>query len=106
MKKGCGRLIHVLEFINEHNGRLVVRDANGNILQEAQKIIFPDSNGDAWWDCEQLIKQVKEQAIPVSNTAHPGCQALFIFDQSSAHASLPLDSLKAFEINKGNSGKK
>ena len=45
--------------------------------------------------CEQLIKQVKEQAIPVFDAAHPGCQALFIFDQSSAHASLPPDSLKA-----------
>ena len=105
MKKGCGRLIHVSRFINEHDGRLVVRDADGNILQEARKIIFPGSNGDPWWDCEQLIKQVKEQAIPVFDAAHPGCQALFIFDQSSAHASLPPDSLKAFEMNKSNGGK-
>jgi len=37
--------------------------------------------------------------------AHPQCTALFIFDQSSAHASLPPDALKAFEMNKSNGGK-
>ncbi|KIK74564.1 hypothetical protein PAXRUDRAFT_115686, partial [Paxillus rubicundulus Ve08.2h10] len=34
-----------------------------------------------------------------------GYQALFIFDNSSAHASLPLDALKAFEMNKSDGGK-
>ncbi|KIK51468.1 hypothetical protein GYMLUDRAFT_181408 [Collybiopsis luxurians FD-317 M1] len=32
-------------------------------------------------------------------------QALFIFDQSAAHASLGPDALKAFEMNKGNGDK-
>jgi hypothetical protein len=44
-------------------------------------------------------------AIEIFKTAHPDCQALFIFDQSSAHASLPSDSLKAFEMNKSDGGK-
>jgi hypothetical protein len=105
MKKSKGRLIHISDFVNEHNGRLVVKDMNGRVTREARKIIYPGSNGDAWWDCEQLIKQVKEQAIPVFEEAHPDCQALFIFDQSSAHAALPTDALKAFEMNKGNGGK-
>jgi hypothetical protein len=43
--------------------------------------------------------------ILIFEEAHLGCQALFIFDQSSAHASLPTDALKAFEINKSNGGK-
>jgi hypothetical protein len=30
--------------------------------------------------------------------------ALFVFDQSSAHAALPSDALKAFEMNKSNGG--
>ncbi|KIJ21177.1 hypothetical protein PAXINDRAFT_51730, partial [Paxillus involutus ATCC 200175] len=34
-----------------------------------------------------------------------GYQALFIFDNSSAHASLPPDALKAFEMNKSDGGK-
>ena len=48
---------------------------------------------------------MKEQAISVFKEAHPGCQVLFIFDQSSAHASLPPNALKAFEMNKENRGK-
>jgi hypothetical protein len=42
--------------------------------------------------------------VPEFEEAHPGCQALFVFDQSSAHAALPSDALKAFEMNKSNGG--
>ena len=45
------------------------------------------------------------EAIEIFEAAHPGKQALFIFDQSSAHASLPPDALKAFEMNKSDGGK-
>src|SRR5882724_9054167 len=43
-------------------------------------------------------------AIEIFKAAHPDCQSLFIFDQSSAHASLPDDALKSFEMNKSDSG--
>jgi len=103
-KKSRGRIIHPSEFIEPENGRLVVLGKDGEVIKEARQIIYPGSNGDAWWDCEQLIEQVKNKAIPVFEEAHPGCQALFIFDQSSAHAALPPDALKAFEMNKSNGG--
>lgn len=45
-----------------------------------------------------------KEAIRIFELAHPGCQALFIFDQSSAHASLPEGALKAFEMNKSDGG--
>lgn len=105
MAKSRGRLIHISDFIEEVNGRLVVRDDTGNILKEARTIIYPGANGDPYWDCLQLIDQVKLKAIPVFEEAHPGCQALYIFDQSTAHAALPPDALKAFEMNKSNGGK-
>jgi hypothetical protein len=106
VKKSRGRLIHISEFIEEINGRLVVREVpDGRVTKEARQIIYPGSNGDPWWDCKQLIQQVKERAIPVFEEAHPGCQALFIFDQSSAHAALPPDALRAFDMNKSNGGK-
>ena len=54
--------------------------------------------------CEQLLKQM-EDAIQVFEAAHPRKQSLFIFDQSSAHASLPPDALKAFDMNKSDGGK-
>jgi hypothetical protein len=103
-KKGRGRLIHVSEFINPITGCLVLHDAQGNIVDEARKIIHPGSNGDTWWDTEQLLVQVKH-AIEVLKKAHPNCVALFISDQSSAHASLGPNALKAFEMNKSDGGK-
>ena len=103
-KKGRGRLIHVSDFINEENGRLILLDENGRIIRDARKIIHPGANGDPWWDTKQLMDQIKS-AIEIFEAAHPGCQALFIFDQSSAHASLPPDALKAFEMNKSDGGK-
>lgn len=48
---------------------------------------------------------MKTKPIPIFEEAHPGCQALFIFDQSSVHAALPPDALKVFEMNKSNGGK-
>jgi len=95
----------VSKFIEEVNGWLVVRNEDGTVHREACKVIFPGSNSDPYWDCAQLIEQVKTLAIPVFEEAHPGCQALFIFDQSLAHAALPPDALKAFEMNKSNGGK-
>ncbi|TFK91730.1 hypothetical protein K466DRAFT_482133 [Polyporus arcularius HHB13444] len=102
--KGRGRLIHVSDFITESTGRLVLLGDEGEVLEDARKIIFPGSNGDAWWDTAQLMVQVRA-AIQIFEKAHPGCIALFIFDQSSAHASLPPDALRAFEMNKSNGGK-
>ncbi|KDR79134.1 hypothetical protein GALMADRAFT_137026 [Galerina marginata CBS 339.88] len=63
------------------------------------------SDSKPYWDCKQLIEQVKTKAILLFEEAHLGCQALFIFDQSSAHAALPPDALKAFEMNKYDGGK-
>ena len=88
-------VLHVSDFINEEDGRLVLLDENNQIVQDAQKIIYPGANGDPWWDTKQLMDQIKS-AIEISEAAHPDCQALFIFDQSSAPASLPPDALKAF----------
>ncbi|KNZ82267.1 hypothetical protein J132_03781, partial [Termitomyces sp. J132] len=103
-KKGQGRLIHVSNFINAENGHLVYCDADNIVIEEAQKIIYPGSNGDAWWDAKQLLAQM-DHTIQVFEKAHPDCVGLFIFDQSSAHTSLPSDALKAFEMNKSNGGK-
>jgi len=103
-KKGRGRLIHVSDFLNPENGRLIIRDDNGNVIEDARVIIYPGSNGDPWWDTKQLLRQVKN-SIYIFEKAHPGKQAPYIFDQSSAHASLPDDALKAFEMNKSDGGK-
>jgi len=104
-KKGRGRLIYVSDFINEEDGQLMLLDADGKIIEDAQVIIYLGSNGDPWWDTKQLLAQIKS-AIQIFDKAHSDCQALeFVFDQSLAHASLPPDTLKAFKMNKSNGGK-
>jgi hypothetical protein len=102
-KKLRGRLIHISDWLNEEDSRLVLKDGSGNIICDARKVIHPGSNGDPWWDCDQLLVQVRE-AIDIFNMVHPNCQALFVFDQSSAHGSLPPDALRVFDMNKLNSG--
>jgi len=106
-KKSRGRLIHISDFINEETGQLIIRNDDGNISEgnDARKIIFPGTNGDPWWDTKQLLEQMRTQAIPIFERAHPDCQALFIFDQSSAHASLGPDALNAFDMNRSKGGK-
>ncbi|KZV74693.1 hypothetical protein PENSPDRAFT_572631 [Peniophora sp. CONT] len=103
-KKGRGRITHVSGFICSKTGRLATYDEHGDVVEEARKIIYPGSNGDPWWDTEQLLAQIKT-AIRVFEREHPDCVGLFIFDQSSAHAALPPDALRAFEMNKGDGGK-
>jgi len=79
----------VSDFINEEDGCLVQHNEHGDIVHDAQKVIYPGASGDSWWDTQQLLAQV-DTAINIFNATHPDCQALFIFNQSSAHASLGL----------------
>jgi hypothetical protein len=92
------------QTFEEENGRLVVRDRDGAIIKDVQCITYPGANRDAWWDLPQLLKQVKN-ALSIFEEAHPGCCALFVFDQSSAHASLGPNALCAFDMNRSNGGK-
>ena len=103
-KKGRGRIIHISDFVEEENGRLIICNEEGDIVKDARTIIYPGTGGDPWWDHTQLLAQI-DKAISIFNKAHPGCVALFIFDQSSAHASLGPDALRAFDMNKSNGGK-
>lgn len=103
-RKGRGRLIHVSDFITPLTGRLVQRDIEGNIVQDAREIIYPGANGDPWWDAKQFLAQLA-RAIEIHKAVHPGKQALFLLDHSSAHGSLAPDALRAFDMNKSDGGK-
>ena len=104
MKKGKGCLIHVSDFVEEENGRLIICNESGNMVKDAHCIMYPGAQGDAWWDQPQLLTQVNK-ACSIFEEAYPECVALFVFDQLSAHASLAPDALHAFDMNKGNGGK-
>jgi hypothetical protein len=100
--KGKGKLIHRSDFISTE-GKLRYQDADGNWI-DAGKTIFPGAGGDRWWNSEQLEEQL-EHAIDVFERMFPGCIAVFIFDQSSAHASKGKGALNAFGMNKRPGGK-
>jgi hypothetical protein len=68
-------------------------------LADAATFIYPGSNGDLWWDMEQLCNQVSKKAIPIFKHLHPNSQAVFIFDCSSAHGAFAKTALQAKNMN-------
>jgi hypothetical protein len=103
MRKGQGHIIHVSDFVEKEFGRLVIHDQDGVVVKDAQCITYPGTNNDPWWDHNQLLEQMNH-TISIFEELHPGCAALFIFHQLSAHASLGSDALCAFGMNKTNGG--
>ncbi len=103
MKKGHSQLIHVSDFVEEENGRLIVCDEEGDVVKDVRHIIYPGISGNPWWDHKQLLMQV-DKAIKIFEEAHPDCVGLFVFDQLSTHASLGEDALCAFDMNRSNGG--
>jgi hypothetical protein len=73
-------------------------------VKDAYVITYPGSLGDPWWDHTQLLAQVNN-ALVIFEEVHSACIGLFIFDQSSVHASLGPDALRAFGMNKSNGGR-
>jgi len=81
-KKGNRWSIHVSYFILEMDGQLVLTtgqlEAQAQLqpdqwlgITNARKIIFPGKNGDAWWDMQQLLAQIK-LTIPIFEYIQPG----------------------------------
>ena len=102
-KKGWGQLIHVSDFVEEENGRLIVCNEEGDVVKNVRCVIYPGMGTHTWWDHAQLLVQL-DKVIEIFEEAHPNCVALFVFDQSSAHASLGDDALRAFDMNRSNGG--
>lgn len=104
--KGLGRIIHVSDFITNatHDGRLTFPD---RITQEDTRVIIkPGATGDPWWDTKQLLVQVERALDNHHKLYGPQVEAVFVFDQSSAHASFEDNALNAFDMNKSDSVKR
>ncbi|KNF00508.1 hypothetical protein, variant [Puccinia striiformis f. sp. tritici PST-78] len=107
--KSLGRLMHISDFILESTGRLVLSPDEQEFHQlncsDAATVIYPGSQGDAWWDMAQLCKQVTEKALLIFEALHPGCQGVFVFDCSSAHEAFGPQALRVQNMNLGPGGK-
>jgi len=90
--KSKGGLIYCSDFISLE-GRLVISQ------KDAREIIYPGGpQKTPYWDTNQLLAQV-DRAIDIFKEKHPNKVAVFVFDQSSAHASKGDRALNAFAIN-------
>jgi hypothetical protein len=87
--KGPGLSIMVSEFQCPCHGTMRY---NGQI---ARTLFYAGVNRDGYWRHEDLVQQLKEQALPIFKALHPDCKGLFIFDQSSNHTAYAADALVA-----------
>jgi hypothetical protein len=88
-KKGQGQSIMVSEFQCPCHGTM--RSKNWT----SRKFFYSGQNREGWWKSEDMVEQLKKDAIPLFELLHPGCQAIFIFDQSSNHNAYANDALVA-----------
>ena len=93
--KGVGRGRHHSEFISPVYGW----------YKEASAAINYGKNYDGYWCGDDVATQLKERAIPSIEKQHPGHQLLFIFDNSSGHASYDEDALLAHKMGLNEGGK-
>ncbi|KZV96441.1 hypothetical protein EXIGLDRAFT_609191, partial [Exidia glandulosa HHB12029] len=110
-QKGRGRGIHVSGFIYEAGGFLRLDETARTqhaALPPSQRlkttdstvIIYPGKNHDGWWDVKQLSLQIID-TIAIFEYLHPEDQAVFVFDQSTAHAAFADDALVASRMQVG-----
>jgi hypothetical protein len=87
--KGPGLSIMVSEFQCPCHGTMRY---DGQI---SRKLFYAGANRDGYWTCEDLVKQLKDEVIPIFNALHQGCIGLFLFDQSANHTAYAPDALVA-----------
>jgi hypothetical protein len=106
--KGSGRSLMVSEFLCECHGRMKLnveqQASNPNVPSETVMLIKPGKNHDGYWDCEDLVAQTRDRAIPIFKILHPECDALFVFDNSSGHLAFAPDALVANRLNLSDGG--
>jgi hypothetical protein len=107
--KGQGRSIMVSEFLCECHGAMKLNNEQRaqypDTPFETCTIILPGKQQDGYWTTANLIQQVRTKAMPIFKILHPGCDGLFLFDNSQNHRSLPPDALRASALNLSDGGK-
>jgi hypothetical protein len=114
--KGEGSSINVSDFVTRAGRlrapqsiakeRLPTYGLEEGMRKDAyQAAFFLECGGDVWWNGELLAKQIELVAIPLFDLAFPGCQAVFIFDNSTLHSAFAPSALRANKIQLASGGK-
>ncbi len=91
------------EFLCECHGRLsCVTEVKPTY---ATTKIIPGKNDDGWWTAPDLLAQVQLKAIPMFERMHPGCVAVFLFDNGTNHGAYADDALNVAKMNLNHGGK-
>ncbi|ETV65861.1 hypothetical protein H257_17501 [Aphanomyces astaci] len=102
-KKGRGRSIMVSDFVCPCHDRLfMLGDSEPLFITEDLHV---GKAQEGYWTSEHVIKQVTQRVLPACAALHPGCAALFTFDQSTNHASYAADALRTSSMNLNPGGK-
>lgn len=72
---------------------------------EAVEIFEFGKNNGGYWTGADLLKQVKEKALPLARALYPGYSLCFLFDNATSHSVFAPDALDVKEMNKGSGGK-
>jgi len=64
-----------------------------------QDLFLPMYAGNIWWDGNKLVNQVLKLAISVFDSALPGYQASFLFDNATSHAAYSNYALCVSSVN-------
>jgi hypothetical protein len=113
--KSKGRGIMVSEFLLPF-GRLdlstLSEQARENLMTrcalksaEAVEIFEFGKNNRGYWDGADLVKQIKEKALPIAEALYPGYSLLFVFDNATSHSVYKSDALRVRNMAKGPGGK-
>lgn len=95
-KKGQGASIMVSDFLCPCHGPLRLPKEKAESLglpENARCIILPGINRQGFWKSEDMVKQLRNKAIPIFKALHPNSVALFTFDQSTNHNAYHRDAL-------------
>lgn len=88
-KKSMSSSIMVSEFQCPCHGTMRIRNWTSRTLFKTG-----DSRDD-WWTYGNMVNQLVNDAIPLFESFHPGCKAVFLFDNSSNHGAYSNDALVA-----------
>lgn len=88
-KKGPGSSIMVSEFQCPCHGTMKIQGWSSRTLFKA------GDSREGWWNHKHMVEQLRENAIGLFDSLHPGCTAVFLFDNSSNHGAYSDDALVA-----------
>lgn len=86
-KKGQGSSIMISEFQCPCHGTM--RSAGWT----SRRVFEAGKGREGWWTYKHMVEQLKDDAIKLFELLHPGCTAVFLFDNSSNHSAFAEDAL-------------